>query len=672
GLLGSAGAWAAEARPNFVFINIDDLAWNALGFEGRFPFLQTPHIDRLAREGAKFSNAFVTISLCAPSRACSITGCYAHRHGVRTNEGMDPKSDLTTFPQALQRAGYETAHIGKWHMKNVADPRPGFDYWLSFVGQGRYENPELNENGRAFQQDGYMTDILTDYAVAWLKQPREKPFCLDLWHKAVHGPFTPAERHKDAFPGAEFPKPPNFDDTLAGKPAWLRKAMTYGTKKDDWQKAEGKPVPPELPPAEWNASDTGRLDYLRTLLAVDDSVGRVLATLEEIGQLDNTVVVFTSDNGYFLGEHRRGDKRLAYEESIRIPLLMRYPKRVQAGAAIAPMALHIDVPPTILELAGAPIPDSMQGQSLVPLLDGKPVPWREAFLYEYFVEAWQPGLPTIFAVRTERWKYIACPQAQGDIDELYDLENDPIEMHNLALDPAHADMLAAMKAKLDALLKESQYEDAPPPQVNTESALALQYTLAKAENGVVRDESGNGNDGTLNGLETDAEGPRFDGKGSIAVEWRAKDGGPAQRTLTVGGWVTPEAPDGVIFAWGGESQGFSFYLRGGTPEFAVRSAGTSSVVRGQAPVEMNQRVHLAATLAKDRKLRLYVNGKPAGEADSDGYIMNMPNDGPSVGADTGSAVGEYHKPFGWTGRIHDLRLYWGEIEDEALRRWAAQ
>lgn len=453
---------AAERRPNFVFFLIDDLRYDAMSCAGH-PFVKTPNVDRIASSGVRCTNAFVTISLCAPSRACFLTGAYAHTNGVRTNERMEFDHVMATFPGQLQAGGYETAFVGKWHMKNVADPRPGFDYWLSFVGQGDYINPKLNENGRAFQATGYMTDLLTQYAVDFLKKPREKPFSLCLWHKAVHGPFTPAERHKDLYQDASLPEPASFKDTFEGKPAWQRRQPPAGGRRaqasrpaNRRQRPDSQPAPPERTVDEWNPRNQQRLDYFRTLAAVDESVGRVLDTLKEMGVLDNTVIIFAGDNGYFHGEHGRGDKRAAYEESIRIPMVMCGPGVPKAGGKFEPMILNIDMAPTILDLAGVKPADSMQGVSFKPLLAGEKRPWRTSFLYEYFQERVLSQVPTIVGVRTEKWKYVTYPEIE-DLDELYDLTKDPIEMHNLATDPAAREQLQKMQAELERLKKETGY-----------------------------------------------------------------------------------------------------------------------------------------------------------------------------------------------------------------------
>jgi len=444
---------SSTERPNFVFILVDDLRYDAMSCAGH-PFVKTPNIDRIATAGVRFTNAFVTLSLCAPSRAAFLTGIYNHANGIPTNEGqeLDP-SKFATYPQRLQRAGYETAFIGKWHQGPTASPRPGFDYWLSFRGQGVYVDPQLNENGREFKAQGYMTDLLTQAAVDFLKKPRNKPFSLCLWHKAVHGPFTPADRHKDLYRDVELPEPPSFRDTFEGKPAWQRALIRPGGKAKD---VANEPVPPAIPPEPWQPRDAARLDYYRALAAVDDSVGRVLATLKETGQLDNTVVIFAGDNGFFMGEHRRGDKRLAYEESLRIPLLMRGPGVAKPGSTRDQMVLNIDMAPTILDMAGVKPGPGTQGRSFKAILAGENPDWRKSFLFEYYQEGWLPRIPTLVGVRTTDWKYVTYPTIQ-DLDELYDLRNDPHEMKNLAGDPAARDRLEAMRAELDRLKKETGY-----------------------------------------------------------------------------------------------------------------------------------------------------------------------------------------------------------------------
>jgi len=446
-----------QARPDIVFILTDDQAWNVLGKDRRYTFMKTPNLDQLGREGMVFKNAFVTTSLCSPSRACFMTGTYAHTNGVYINELSDPDPNGPSLPKILQEAGYETAFLGKWHMKPGAEPRKGFDYWLSFDGQGKYIDPPLNENGRDFTEKGYITDILTDYAVRWLEKSREKPFCLFLWHKAVHAPFTPAPRDSSVFGDALIPEYERWYHDMSDKPEWLRRGWYYGVHNKVWKESKGKPVPDKIEPRPWDAKNPKWMNYLRAMLAVDKSYGRIRNTLENLEILDNTIIVFGSDNGSFLGAHQRGDKRLMYEESLRIPLIIRYPGIIDAGSSNADLVLNIDVAPTLIELAGAKVPDDMQGSSLVPLLKNEVTAWRQSFIYEYFQEAYAPGFVTITGLRNKKYKYIESPDMVNDINELYDLESDPGEMNNLINSPGHQLVRSEMETELKKLKVETGY-----------------------------------------------------------------------------------------------------------------------------------------------------------------------------------------------------------------------
>ncbi|MEA2068093.1 MAG: sulfatase [Verrucomicrobiota bacterium] len=461
-----AGAAVPEPqRPNLVFIMTDDQAYDALGFKDRYPWLKTPNIDRLAAEGATFDNFFVSTALCSPSRAAILTGAYGHKNGVTYNEQGDPI--LPTFPLYLQKAGYETAYVGKWHMQPHARPRPGFDYWMSFRAQGQYFDPPVNINGEKKTVKGYTTDILTDYAQRWLQTGRdsEKPFCLFLMHKANHGPFSPAPRHKDAWPDATLERPLSSTYDMSDRPAWQRHASTYGVHNKPFHENRDKPTPERIAPGGWNPKNKVILDHLRCILAVDESVGRIYETLRQTGELDNTLLVFTSDNGFFLGEHRRSDKRLAYEESIRVPFCARFPKMIPPGTRIDASCMNIDVAPTFFELAGLPPLEQFQGRSLVPVFSGRtPDSWRKYIFYEYFQERYAPGIPTMLAVRNDRWKYIDHPDLKDDIDELYDLQDDPREMKNLFLNPEYSTQLEQMRKLLRQAEKEVGYDTPIPPQ----------------------------------------------------------------------------------------------------------------------------------------------------------------------------------------------------------------
>ncbi len=455
---------AQPEKPNILFVMVDDLAPDAV-FSDRFPFLKTPNVDRLAEEGAVFDNFLVTTSLCSPSRASILTGTYAHRHGVRYNEVSDPDPSLPQFPQVLQEHGYVTAMIGKWHMARHAEPRDGFDYWLSFEGQGVYTDPELNEDGRVCRVEGYITDILTDKTIEFLKAETDRPFSILLWHKANHAPFEPAPRHADAFPDAEIDEAVSRSLDFSGKPRWQRRERIYGPHYRHWIASEGKPIPDRLdPPPPWHARNHVILNMLRCMLAVDEGLGRIMDLLEQQDRLDDTIIIFMADNGWFHGEHRRGDKRLAYEESIRVPFAIRFPESIRGGIRIDGWAANIDIAPTLLQMAGAEIPESIQGESFVKMLEDPGFQRSEPFFYQYFQEEYAPGIPTMLAVRTAEWKYIHYPyecEEEGNFDELYNLEDDPLEMENLIHSPEAAYRLSEMRELLNAAMEKYDYTEPP-------------------------------------------------------------------------------------------------------------------------------------------------------------------------------------------------------------------
>ena len=452
----NASGQTRGGRPNIVFILVDDLRWDELGIAGH-PYIRTPNIDRIGREGVVFRNAFMTTPLCSPSRASFLTGQYAHTHGIIDNVDRSAAShQLTTFPLLLHQAGYETAFIGKWHMGNDDTPRPGFDRWVSFKGQGSYRDQTLNEDGTAVKTQGYITDILTDRAVEFIKRRHEKPFLIYLAHKAIHPEvqqnddgsvnltdaelFIPAERHRNLYAGKNIPHRPNYKRAPLDKPALQRRI-------GDLPALGAATVTP----------DNAILGRQRSLAAIDEGAGRILQTLKEAGQLENTIVVFTSDNGYFYGEHGLSvERRLAYEESIRMPLLVRYPKAVRAGTLRDEFVLNIDLAPTLLQLTGIAVHPTMQGRSLVPLLKNERPAWRNSFLIEYYSDRVFPRIVQMGyrAVRDGRWKYIHYQELNG-MDELYDLQTDPFEMKNLINHPRARKALDRMKTELSRLLKES-------------------------------------------------------------------------------------------------------------------------------------------------------------------------------------------------------------------------
>jgi N-acetylglucosamine-6-sulfatase len=453
----AAGEKPKASRPNIVFILVDDLRWDDLACMGH-PFVRTPNIDRIAREGVLFKNAYATTPLCSPSRASILTGLYAHTHGVKDNTNNDARSHkLVTFLRLLQRSGYATSFIGKWHMGTDDSPRPGIDHWIGFKGQGQYVDPEVNVNGTMKKLKGYATDLLNESAVEFIQRPHERPFVLYLSHKAVHpnlvqrpdgsisdptaSQFLPAERHKKLYADAKIPRRPNaLIDKLHGKPALMRTID-------------------KLPPLSraTGTSDEVIRDRLRMLMSVDEGVGLIFKALSATKRLDNTLVVFTSDHGYFYGEHGLSvERRLAYEESARIPLLMRYPPLIPAGTVQDPLVLSVDIAPTLLEVGGAAVPKNLHGRSLVLLLKGEQKKLRDSFLIEYFSDTVFPRMHQMGyeAVCTTRWKYIRYTDLKG-MDELYDREADPYEMRNRIDEPSLQGTVRELRTELKRLLEAS-------------------------------------------------------------------------------------------------------------------------------------------------------------------------------------------------------------------------
>jgi len=440
---------AKAGRPrNIVVILTDDHRHDAMGFMKAQDFGETPMLDRLAREGVHFRNAFVTTALCSPSRASIFTGLYAHQHRVvDNNHPIDPS--LTFFPEHLQAAGYDTAFIGKWHMGMEGDePQKGFDRWVSFKGQGTYlpSADGLNVDGKRVPQKGYITDELTDYAIDWLEgRSKTKPWMLYLSHKAVHAEFIPAERHKGRYDKATFRYPASMaaDGPAArGRPRWVQ------DQRNSWHGVDY---------AYHSKLDIGDYykRYMETLLAVDEGIGRVMDVLEQRGELDDTLILYMGDNGFMFGEHGLIDKRAAYEESMRVPMLARCPALFKGGTQVDQIVANIDVAPSLLAAAGLDAPKTMEGRDFLPLAAGQSVPWRTELLYEYYWERNFPQTPTVHALREDRYKY-AHFHGIWDIDELYDLKTDPHETDNLLARPGHEDLAAAMSAKLFGILERTQ------------------------------------------------------------------------------------------------------------------------------------------------------------------------------------------------------------------------
>jgi len=439
---------AAQRKPNFLFIYTDDQRWDAMGVvqreqgeHARFPWFKSPNMDRLAAQGVRFRNAFATCSLCAPSRAAFLTGRYNHLNGITNNHTEFPV-DSVTHATLLRAAGYTTAYIGKWHMGEQRGQRPGFDYSASFIGHGRYIDCPVEINGVSTPTQGWIDDVSTDFAIGWMKQNRERPFALVVGFKSPHSPRggnNLPERLRNLYAGETSRPTPNF-----GVPAIFH-----------------PPDPATGKQPQGLADNAIHLDYLRHVTGADENLGRLLDSLDELGLTEDTVVVYTSDNGYYLGEHCLGDKRSVYEESLRIPMLVRYPRHFGKGKVVDEMVLNIDLAPTFLELAGVAVPRAMQGVSWQALAAGQqPANWRQSFLAEYFYEDGGGDTPTLVGVRTATAKFVRYP-GHPEWTEAFDLTVDPYELKNLAADSAAT---AKLSAELDTQVKAVNY--AVPPDVD--------------------------------------------------------------------------------------------------------------------------------------------------------------------------------------------------------------
>lgn len=452
---GTSSEPASVKRTNVVFILSDDHRYDFMEFMNKVPGLSTPGMNRMAREGAHLVNAFVSTSLCSPSRASILTGQYTHHHGVIDNESPVPDS-VRFFPEYLQQAGYQTAFVGKWHMGEISNkPRKGFDYWASFRGQGTYYDPTINLNGKEVttHDSSYVSNMLTGYAMDFLRnRDKNKPFFLYLSHKAVHAMFEPSPKDRGKYDNLKINYPPSMYPPGNKK---FNAKYTYNYKDvPDWVKEQRY---------SWHGVDYmyhGAIGfdefykrYCETLLGVDESIQEVLNYLLEEGLLENTVVFYMGDNGFSFGEHGLIDKRQAYEESMRVPLLAMG-VGIKPGSKINEMIQNIDIAPTILELAGVDEPSNMDGRSFAKILQGESMPWRDTIYYEYFWERAFPQTPTVFSVRTERYKFIRY-QGVWDIDEFFDLEEDPYEMNNLIRDTTLQSTIARYDKSLFEWLERS-------------------------------------------------------------------------------------------------------------------------------------------------------------------------------------------------------------------------
>ena len=472
----------ARDRPNIIYIMTDDHAAHAISAYGS-RVNKTPHLDRLAREGALLTNVFATNSICTPSRAAILTGQYSHLNGVTMFNRFD--SSRMTIARLLQQGGYYTGIVGKWHLGS--DP-VGFDRWEILPGQGAYRNPVFyTATGEKTYTGRYATDVITDLALEFLEnRPRDRPFFLMMHHKAPHRPWEPSERHAAHFAVQRVPEPTTFWDSYATRTDALHENQQRvsadltnrdlkltpppglaGEELAKWLRI--KPESVSIVPDGTNVTLTGEAlvrwkyqrymqDYLATVQSVDDSVGRVLAQVDKAGLARNTMVVYTSDQGFFLGDHGLFDKRFMYEESIRMPFLVRWPRTIAAGTRAEAMALNIDFAPTFLEVAGLPVPPEMQGHSLLPVLRGRaPSDWRTSMYYRYYHDPGDHNTRAHYGVRTRTHKLIYF--WKKDQWELFDLVNDPYELHNLHGEPGQEALTAALKRELARLKREVRDDD---------------------------------------------------------------------------------------------------------------------------------------------------------------------------------------------------------------------
>jgi arylsulfatase A-like enzyme len=481
-----------QAKPNIVFIMTDDHATNAISAYGG-KLNETPHIDKLAEEGIRFERAFVTNSICAPSRAVILTGKYSHLNGVRDNDTRFDSSQVT-FPKLLQENGYETAIVGKWHLKSQPT---GFDYWNVLPGQGRYYNPAFINNGEDTVYQGYVTDIITEKALQWLSSRQsDQPFMLMVHHKGPHRNWMPALKYLDQYDNTKFPVPETFYDDYAGREHLINQSLTVAQHMDvmydlkipcdtcsmasinNWSRNAYKHMMSRLSGeqrAAWDAGyeeeiegfyqidHSGRAfaewklnrylqDYLRTISSVDESVGKINHYLQENGLAENTLIIYTSDQGFFLGEHGLFDKRYMYEESFQTPLIMKYQAEIKGSIQTAQLVLNLDIAPTLVDVAGVQVPAFMQGRSLVPLFeDPEKAVWREAVYYHFYEEAF--GVPHHYGIRTNNFKLIWF-DTEPVSWEFYDLKEDPKEVNNLYGNSRYQDEIDNLKEKLTELRDE--------------------------------------------------------------------------------------------------------------------------------------------------------------------------------------------------------------------------
>ncbi|NIK78329.1 arylsulfatase A-like enzyme [Paenibacillus castaneae] len=456
-----------EKRPNILFIMSDDHAAHAMScYDSKIN--ETPNIDRIAKEGMRMDNCFCTNSICTPSRAAILTGTYNHVNGVKTlSDRLDGRQQ--TVAKLLQQDGYQTAMIGKWHLGHGGNSDPtGFDFWSVFPGQGDYYDPSMIEMGKSITVPGYATDIVTDKSIDWMaNRDKDKPFLLMCHHKAPHRPWIPDKKHAHLYEDLDIPEPETFNDDYSNRASAAAAAEMRIDR--DLTKNDFKMDPPaQLEGAALKSWKYQRYikDYLRCIASVDDNVGRMLDYLDEEGLTEDTIVIYTSDQGFFLGDHGWYDKRFMYEESLRMPFVIRYPRKIAAGSVSKHMVLNVDFAPLFLNYAGINVPESMQGASFHSILQGEePAEWRTSMYYRYWTHLSEHKVYAHYGIRTEQYKliyyYADALGTLGSEDEskipeweLFDLKKDPYEMINVYNDPDYERVVAVLDKELHRLQEE--------------------------------------------------------------------------------------------------------------------------------------------------------------------------------------------------------------------------
>ena len=694
-------AQSPAVRPNIVFIFSDDHAYQAISAYGH-GLNQTPNIDRIAREGMRFDRCLTTYSLCGPSRACVLTGKYSHLNGFYNNYNSRFDGSQVTMPKLLQAAGYQTAIVGKWHLES--DPT-GFDFWEILPGQGQYYNPPMIRNGQKVKMAGYVTDIITDVTLDWLKNQRDpaKPFLLMCQHKAPHREFEPALKHLVDYDGVKFPEPSAlFDDYSGrGKAEHVQDMMIGSTmtpkdlkliapttltpeQRKEWD-AYYEPRNAEFRKQNPQGQDLVRWkyqrylhDYMATVASVDESVGRVLDYLKETGLEQNTIVIYSSDQGFFLGEHGWFDKRWIFEESLRTPLLVRWPGMVKPGSKNGDIVSNLDYAETLLSVAGVPVSPEMQGHSLVPILQGNtPADWRKSFYYHYYEHPAVHNVAKQYGVITDRYKLVHFYEPEFNYWELFDLTNDPYELKSVYGDPAYSDAQKKLHVELDRLRSELKVPEQDPPEAvipaagkgakaaaKALNAWVVDYRFDQDDGEKVIDSSGKNNHGMAKGVAL-VEGHKgrkarqFDGTGYIDVP-KSPSLNPGVEGWTVEVVLKADKSDGVILGHGGVSFGYCLAIEGGKPVFTLVGDNTPTRIEAKDSV-MGDWSKIRASYTHTESI-LEVNGVVVGRAAIKNPLSRQPADGLQIGADLGSLVTGKDQPR-LSGRIESVRIFSGKIGD---------